>query len=131
MIFLYSCGYDITNNYDLVLINKSPKEISLLYSNEISAQTQNNVAYYLSGQSATPPDSSRIIYKTGGKDAWRNYIKEGKAKRLYLYIFETDTLKKYQNMYSMSYLVSQRKFRKILDYSVNELEQNHWKIVAR
>lgn len=129
ILFLYSCGYDIKNNYDMLLINKSRKEISLIYSNDTNVQTKNNVAYYLSEQSATQPDSSRIIFKIGGKNAWHDYIESGKAKRLYFYIFETDTLKKYNNVFSMYDLVMRRKFIRALSYSESELHKVHWKII--
>src|ERR1700761_3780653 len=119
------CGcYDIKVNHQLSLTNKSNKEISILYSNDVNlGPNENNVAFYLSDQSATMPDSSREIIRLGGKDSWHNYIGEGRAKKLFLYVFETDTLKKYNNIYSMYELVNRHKFLKILAYSENSLNK--------
>ena len=127
-----SCGYDVVNNYDMLLINKSDKEISLLYSNDVLPELdENQVAYYLSDQSVTKPDSSRIIFKPGGKSAWHDYIEKREAKRLYLYVFETDTLRKYNNGLTMHDLVEHHKFISTLSYTEDELKKNKWKIIIK
>jgi hypothetical protein len=128
-IFFYSCVYDVVN-YEMLLINKSNKEISLLYSNDVFPElNENEVAYYLGDQSVTQPDSSRVIFKPGGKSAWHDYIEKGEAKRLYLYVFETDTLRKYNNDLRMHDLVERRKFIRALSYTEDELKKINWKII--
>ena len=130
-IYFCSC-YDITANHQLSIINKTQKDIAVLYSNNISpVAKKNNVAFYLSDQSITRPDSTRDIIRLGGKDAWHNYIEEGKAKKLFLYVFDTDTLKKYNNVYSMYELVSQHRFFKLLTYSENYLNKVNWQVTIR
>jgi len=124
--FLGSCDY---YNYKLSVINKSGKEISVLESNDIEAPSANYVAYYLADWVAIKPDSSRTITKPGKEDAWHNYIQEGHDKKLYLYIFETNTLKEYKNN-SIQELVRIKKYFKSYAYSESDLDKINWTVTV-
>ena len=86
--YLFFCGcYDVKVNHQLSITNKTNKEISILYSNDVNiGQKKNNVAFYISDRNVTKPDSSRDIIRLGGKDSWHDYIEEGGTKKLFLYV---------------------------------------------
>lgn len=128
---LYGC-YDIVNNYDLSINNKTDRKVAVLYSFNVDPKSNgNNVDYYLSDENAIEPDSTYTIVKVGGKDAWRDYIDEGKTKRLYFYFFETDTLKRYFNQFTMNDFVRQKKYYKRLEYTEKELKAINWTVVVQ
>jgi hypothetical protein len=113
----------------LTIVNKSGKEISVLYSNDIfPPPDENNVEFYLSEENITKPDSSLNIVTMGDENAWHEYISNGKNKRLYFYIFEPDTLRKYQGLYSMYDFVQRGKYYKSQSFSENELKNRNWKV---
>ncbi len=126
---LVGCYSDVMVNHQLSLINKSEKSISILYSNGAETPiTQNNVAFYITDRQVVQPDSTIDITILGNNNPWHQYIEEGKAKTLSLYVFEADTLKKYNNIYSMDDLVNQQKYLKLLTYSEIELQKTNWKL---
>lgn len=127
----YGC-YDVIVNHDLSITNKSKITISLLYSNHVEKNLkENNIAYFIRDDKILKPDSSLDITILGGREAWHDYIEEGKTKRLFLYIFSTDTLTKYNNRFSIDDLVHQGKYLKLLNYSENDLNKTNWKIVFK
>lgn len=70
-------------------------------------------------------DSSIRMKKPGGKHAWEDYINESPDKKLHLYIFSEDTLKKY----TTEQVIEGKKYLKRIDISVDELKAKDWKIV--
>jgi len=127
----YECC-DVKVNYDLSITNKSKKKISLLYSNHVKKNlTENNIAYFIRDDKIVKPDSTIDISIIGGREAWHDYIEEGKTKKLFLYIFSTDTLTKYNNHFSINDLVHQRKYLRLFNYSENDLDKTNWKIVFK
>jgi hypothetical protein len=89
------------NNYMMEIHNGSKQKITVLHSNSTM----------------------------GGKaNAWHQYIEEGKHKHLYLFIFSVDTLKKYDDLYSMDQLSAMGKYLKVLKYSEPELIKMNWKV---
>ena len=126
----FFCGcYDVRTNHQLSLTNKSDRKISILYSNlSDKTLTENNVAYYTSDWNIIKPDSSNDIVKLGGKDAWHNYIDKNKTRKLFIYVFETDSLKKYDGIYSMEDIVNKHKYLKLLCYSESDLNKINWQI---
>jgi hypothetical protein len=65
---------------------------------------------------------------SGGKDAWHYYIEKGRPKKLFIYIFDTDTLRKYNGSYSIDDIVGEHKYLKSLSYSEKDLDKIDWKI---
>lgn len=132
-ICYFFCGcYDIKINHDLSVRNKSKMNISLLYSNHAEKiLTENNIAYFVREDNIVKPDSSFDITILGGREAWHNYIEEGKTRRLFLYVFSTDTLTKYNNRFSINDLVQQGKYLKVFNYTEADLNKMNWEIVFK
>ena len=126
--FLGSCIIDYYN-HKLSIVNKSGKEISVLESNDIEAPNDNYVAYYMADWVVIKPDSSRTLVMPGNEDAWHDYIQEGHDKKLYLYIFETNTLKEYKNN-SIQELVRIKKYFKSYTYSESDLDKINWTVIV-
>ena len=126
---LYGC-YDVMTNWQLSITNKADKNISVLYTNH-SHEAENNIAYYTSTQNIIMPDSSYDIITLGGKNAWHEYIKAGKTKTLYIYVFSVDTLKKYDESSSIYEIVDQHKYLKLLSYTEADLNKISWHIVFK
>jgi len=76
-----------------------------------------------------PPDSSFEIAILGRNDSWHRYINEGRTKQLFLYVFNVDSLKKFDGSYSMDDLINQRKYLSCKQYSEEQLDKIKWKIV--
>ena len=128
LIFLCSC-YDVRTNHMLSMKNNSNRIISILYSNKTAPDSnENNIAYYLSDQNLLKPDSSRNIIILGGENAWHNYIQKENAKRLFVYVFDVDTLRKYNGVYSINDLRNNHKYLKMHSYSEQELKNSNWRI---
>lgn len=127
------CGcYDVITNYQLSFKNNSGKQLSVLYSNtDNNLQNENNIAYYTSDWNIIKPDSSSYIHILGGKNAWHDYIDRGKTKKLFIYIFEVDTLKKYDGLNSMANMVDQHKYLNLFSYSEQDLNNINWKITFK
>ena len=126
---LISGCYDVTTNHQLSIKNESKKQLSILYSNtDANLKNENNIAFYTSDWNTIKPDSSRDIVILGGKDAWHDYIEKSKTKKVFIYLFETDTLKKYDGINSMDDMVNQHKYLKLFSYSEQELDRINWQI---
>lgn len=127
-LLLTSC-YDIITNSSLSIKNKTNRQITVLYSNGSNPEvTENNIAYYISDQQVIKPDSSASIRTLGRNDAWHNYINEGRSKMLFIYVFDVDSLKRYDQGYSIQELVNQKKYLKLIKYHEADLNKLCWKI---
>lgn len=124
-LFFSGCHYI---NHMLEIHNGSKQKITVLHSNSITPSTTNNVAYYIADWTIINPDSTNTLTIGGKANAWHQYIEEGKDKKLYLFIFSVDTLKKYDDLYSMDQLSAMGKYLKVLKYSEPELIKTNWKV---
>src|ERR1700744_6241692 len=95
LFFYCFCGCtDVAIDHSLSITNKSNIKISILSSNRASGHlTKNNIAYFISDQNIIFPDSSFDVPILGRQGAWHRFIDKGKTKKLYLYIFNVDSLK--------------------------------------
>jgi hypothetical protein len=107
--------------------NSSKQQISVLHSNSIKPSTPNNVDYYIADWVVIDPDSTNAV-QIFGKNAWHRYINQGPDKKLFLFIFSVDTLKRYKGIYSMNQLSSMHKYLKVLNYSEQELIKQKWAV---
>lgn len=124
-VLLTGCIMDYSDRR-VSVVNKSPVRIAVEIVNDTTERTANNIAYYQSHPIA-PNDTSFIT--RAGKNAWLEYINEGKAKTLYIYFFDVDSLNKYdKGGADMSYLLGNKKYLKRLDYSLDELTKSNWEI---
>jgi hypothetical protein len=123
-----SC-YDVEINDKLRLVNLSNDTVSVLYSNIRSGDlTPNHVAFFLDDYNLIGPRDTSLISLLGNNNAWHDYIKGGGNKKLFIFVFKIDTLKKYEKVYSMNELVEAGKYVKLLQYSERELVRKHWVI---
>lgn len=125
-VFVSSCIMHYYN-HQLSIINLSGRKLSIDYSNEIVINKENNVAFYIAEANIIQPNSTFNIVIPGNENAWHEYIQEGSTKKLHLYVFETDTLRKYQNT-SMTELARINKYYKLFTYSEKELDKLKWNI---
>lgn len=126
-MFLTSCDY---YNHSLVITNNSKKPISILESNTRLPEREGNyVAYYLSQQIDTAANYNLVI--NGRENAWIDYINDGPEKKLYLYAFDIDTLKLYNEGWSMRELLADHKYSHIFRYSKEELDKVGWNVVVK
>ena len=130
ILFFVGCIMDYSNSI-LSVQNKSQNAISVLYSNSSSPHTENNIAFYIADWEIISPDSMKNIYKNGQKNVWHDYIGEGKDKKLYLYFFSVDSLKKYDGQYSMDKLCAMQKYIQVSSYTEEQLKKINWKIVYK
>ena len=121
---LSGCIIDYYNNM-LSIQNNSNKKITVLYTNTINPSTENNVEFYTSEHYIILPTETKTIVKRGRANAWHEYISEGKEKKLFIYFFSADELKKY-NGDIMNDLVRTGNYLKLIEYSEKELDAINW-----
>jgi hypothetical protein len=119
-------------NDKLSVTNKTKKRVSILYSNDIGVDTTtNDVAFYVDDRNILMPDSALRFSIMGDEKAWHYYIDEGKPKRLFFAFFDTETVKWYENSYTMNQMVDYKLYFKLDSYTENELEKMGWNVVIR
>jgi len=128
-VLLTGCVMDSYYGRPLSVVNKSSVRVAVDIVNDTTKRTENNIAYYQSNEIA-PYDTAFI--KKPGEDAWLEYVNKGNAKTLYIYIFDIDSLNKYQKGGAdMSYLPGNKKYLKRLDYSLDELTKANWVVTYK
>lgn len=105
-------------------------KISVLYSKVKQGKiTENNIAFYITDRNIISPDSVYDITTLGGQDAWHEVIEDSPDKKLFIYVFNTDSLIKYNStQYSINDLVYLNKYLKRYEYTERQLIDDNWKI---
>ena len=117
-----SCDY-----YQSVdIINETSYDVSVEYFNDLSDSTSNNNEYYINNP--IYKRSTGSISKMGSTNAISDYINEGPEKKLYLYVFKTDTVKKYKRVFNLNELIRQHKYYQLNEFSEEQLKNADWKI---
>ena len=120
LLLLTGCDY-----YDsrLSIINESCSAICVeTYKDTIPEDSNTNqLAFYLS-HGISPGDTSRQTIP--GKNAWIVEIETNKNRKLNLFVYQTDTVRKYRNM---ALLNKKRLFQRI-SLTQEQLERNNWLI---
>src|SRR6185437_13075593 len=115
-ILLSGCDY-----YDssLKIANNSKIEIAVEESNRRDSIFFNNIEFYLSN--IIEPDSTISLSRRGMPliSAWHKYVAESPQKKMFIYVFAVDTLKRYQGKKTM-YALSEK-----------QLDDVHWKVQFR
>jgi hypothetical protein len=128
--FLFLIGFVLflisacdTNDGRLHLVNKSNKIISFEYSNDSLPNSPNKIEYYR--RDSFPPNSTKMELMRGPDDAWLRYIRNGSEKKLYLFVYDYDTLIKYDNMDTVR---KKRLYVKKISFSEKELNDLNWQV---
>jgi hypothetical protein len=109
---LFSCGDSWDSS--LQILNRSKRTINYQTSDDSMIATFNHPDLYL--QRCIPPDSIRratIYYIT-----WNLYIDSSYNRKLNIWFFDTDTIKKYMDM---DYIMKKKLFIKKMEISKSEL----------
>ncbi|MBF9238599.1 hypothetical protein I2I05_14425 [Hymenobacter sp. BT683] len=118
LLLLTGCDY-----YDsrLSIINESRSAICVeTYKDTIPEDSNTNQpAFYLSHE-ISPGDTSRQTIP--GKEAWVVEIATSKNRRLNMFVYQSDTVRKYRNM---AILKKKRLFQRI-SLTQEQLERNNW-----
>jgi hypothetical protein len=119
VLVLISCDY---TNHKLILINQSSQPISYRESSDTILTTKNLAEYYLRIQ-IQPNDSVRAPIL--GKNGWDSLVVHSVNRKLNLFVFQVDTIKKYRDM---QYVISKRLYRRY-EYSLDYLNKHNWRVV--
>lgn len=119
-IFLTEC--DVADNR-LQIVNKSSSAISYDYSTsgEINPDS-NRIFWYLSNQIL--PNKTQRVSLLGSKNMWVKEIENSKTKKISIFIFNVDTLKKHKDM---DFILKRHLYEKF-EYSISDLEKIDWTI---
>ncbi|WP_342644739.1 hypothetical protein [Mucilaginibacter sp. CSA2-8R] len=113
----------------MTVVNKLDKTISVDYQNSPTPALEGNlVVFYTGDDQQIQPDSAKAISKNGGKNAWHDFIEDGKTKVLYIYVFDTDSLQTYEERLPIAVLINQHKYIKQLRFTEDALKKAGWKI---
>jgi hypothetical protein len=117
-IFVTSC--DLADNR-LQIINNSSSTICYDYSTSGDINPDSNrLFWYLSNQIL--PSKTQNISLLGSRNMWIKEIENSKTKRLSIFLFNVDTLKKYEDL---NFIIKNSLYEKF-DYSISDLEKNNW-----
>jgi hypothetical protein len=112
-----------------MLKNNSKRQISLLWANHKNGDlTDGKIDYYIREDNIIRPDSTYTLIELGGVNAWHDLIKEGNDKKLHIFVFEIDTLRKYKGNMSMNDLCVTHKYLKELEFSETDIIKKNWKL---
>lgn len=125
-LFLFSCIYE-TDDDRLKIVNKTNYEFSLNYNlkDTIPEYPSVNHTEYYSENLVNVGDTVSVSeeqWKT-----WPSVIGNSRTKKLNLFIYSNDSLKKYKEID----ILIKRKIYKRLEYSVSELEKKNWTVVVK
>jgi hypothetical protein len=123
LIFFSSCDY---SDNRLHFYNKSPNVVSVATSLYYTDTIGNSIKYYL--EDSIEVMQQTVFKKPSGinKDGWSIEIRNSKDKKLKLYVFNLDTLKKYDSVYTMTQLVSRKCMDTVFIYSEVQLDSLDW-----
>lgn len=126
IIILTSCDF-LNNGKDTInFINSSPNEVSVAHLHTDSLF--NHTEFYISN-CVLPNNSYKL--ELVDYDAWIRLIEKNEDKKLKVYIFLTDTLKKYRKDFTIKQLILLQKYDSILKYSEQDLDELNWKIIYK
>jgi hypothetical protein len=121
-LVLNGCIYESVDNR-LEIVNQSDFVISV---NGGGDNSFGDVGYYLT-QKIEPQQSKRITSFNG----WETEIKANTNKKLVIYVFSIDTLKKYMDQLEVKEIVRLRKYNARYAYSKEQLDSLNWKVVFK
>lgn len=118
----YGCDY---YDHRLVVINKSEHPISAedfrnLYPR---AEDFNSADYYI--ETEILPNAKGNLMKSG-RNAWQASVESNSNKKLNLFVFNTDTLRKYNDM---DYVLD-NKLYSVYSFTLEELENMNWEVTV-
>jgi len=117
--FIVSC-----DTYDFIdLINECDAEIACDYSLDTTPifPSVNHTDYYISN-SIEKGKSNR--FTKSGSNGWKRFIDESPRKRLSIFIYQTDSIRKYESIDSLKF----KGLYNRIDYSVSDLEKLGYEI---
>ena len=126
IVLFSSCGH---NNDSLVLTNNSNYTISVSETVPWADTLVNSIHYNL-GDSISPNRSKTFprgmnIYS----QTWRIRIRDSKDKKLKLWIFNFDTLKKYKGLLTINQIAKSKLFDTVLVYTENQIDSMKYNIL--
>jgi hypothetical protein len=127
IVFLSSCEPKIDDS--LVLCNYSNHTIAVAESVPWSDMPVNSIHFYLTDQ-ISPNQSKTFDPGMNTKmPTWRFHIRDSKDKKLKFWVFNFDTLKKYQGLLTINQIVDRKLFDTILIYNENQIDNMKYQIV--
>ncbi|TKC09097.1 hypothetical protein [Pedobacter frigoris] len=118
-IFLSSCAYD-PGDKRLQITNNTGHQISYEYGADTVPYTNNLIEYYLS--TVIYPNESMNIPENDAN--WPAFVSNSRYGKMYLFIYELDSLRKYDSIDT----VNKKGIYRRMEYSLDELEKLDWKI---
>lgn len=122
IVFFSSCD---VHDDRLQVVNMSGQEIALQTEKDTIPKypNVNKSAYYL-GERLLPGESVKLKYE-GMRNGWSFFIKESVNKRLNLFVYDIDSLKKYRSIDTLT----KRHLYTRYSFSEGELENKNWRVL--
>lgn len=111
---------DFSDN-KLRVTNTKNQSIAIAFSKDSLLTDVNLVDFYIANQ--INPQTTKIIYQRG---SWSNYIKGSKNNKIFFFIIDVETLKRYQSMDSIKI---NKLYLKIVGLTEGELNKQNWEII--
>lgn len=131
LITLYSCEYLddrvlIINktNKSLYYVLASKDSLNNIYYNTLSTDNQDDYSYHVKTIDSNLKSVEAIL---GAKNEWEKVVLYGDSQKLYIFIFNLDTL----NKYNWRSIVEKEMYYKRISYRLEELKKNNWEILIR
>jgi len=122
LFFLTIIGCEYTDPR-LKIKNSSDKPIFVEFNNDTTSPEMERVEFYLSR--AIQAGDTQTFYKRGISKAWSYFIQTGNNKKLYIYLYDLDTVKKYSDM---DFINKNRLYLNRFEFTEEELNQKNWTI---
>jgi hypothetical protein len=128
MTTLLSCEY-LDNR--IIITNNNNEDIHYFLFNKDSLKnlyeedTISNLFYYTNYIDSLSPQEKKNESRLGAKNEWEKIVLHGDSQKLFVFIFNIDTIKKYD----WKTIVTNEKYQNRLSFSLKELQSSNWNIV--
>lgn len=116
-----SCDY-VDNRLNIKNNSENRISVEVCQDSTLTINDVNHIEYYLSN--FIEPDKEINESIVGGKNEWDNFICSSTNKKLNIFFFNLDTLKKYNDF---NIIISNKMYQHY-EFTKQELEQLNWQI---
>jgi hypothetical protein len=71
------------------------------------------------------PGEKKIKSRLGAKNEWEKVVLSGDSQKLYVFLFDNDTI----NKYDWKTIVTKEKYQNRLSFSLKELQTSNWNVI--
>jgi hypothetical protein len=129
IVFHYGCEYvddrlvvvnNTDHNIEFVLFDKDSL-VNLYDGYDLDSLNTFRINHIIS----LNPGEKKIKSRLGAKNEWEKVVLSGDSQKLYVFLFDNDTI----NKYDWKTIVTKEKYQNRLSFSLKELQTSNWNVI--